>query len=248
MLESNSQLIEHIREIATAAYPNEACGVVVSVEGVPIAVECRNIHEKPRDFFAIDPLDYSRAGDRGEIVAIWHSHPSGLCEATDVDRVSCETWELPWLIVPLRRDQNGEMVFGNPVYIEPCGFEMPYLQRPYVYGVFDCYTLIRDFYKREFGVALPNKFVEYGWWKRGENHFVEDFPSAGFVQLIDQEPKRGDLFLMQCEPGNPGHFAVYLGDDTIMHHCEKRLSRRDVYGGSYWQRHTTHHLRHESQC
>ncbi|WP_255344084.1 NlpC/P60 family protein, partial [Acinetobacter baumannii] len=38
--------------------------------------------------------------------------------------------------------------------ISPTGYEAPYEGRPYVYGSFDCWTLCRDFYLREFGIEL----------------------------------------------------------------------------------------------
>jgi cell wall-associated NlpC family hydrolase len=47
--------------------------------------------------------------------------------------------------------------------------------------------------------------------------------------------------------GNPNHIAVYIGNEMILHHGHGRLSRRDIYGG-FWQKHTTHHLRHKTKC
>jgi cell wall-associated NlpC family hydrolase len=48
---------------------------------------------------------------------------------------------------------------------------------------------------------------------------------------------------MQVASPVPNHAAVYLGDGLILHHLQGRLSSRDVYGG-YWQKVTTHALRH----
>jgi len=87
-------------------------------------------------------------------------------------------------------------------------------------------------------------FVRFDdWWKRGENLYLENFAQAGFFQVDADELKVGDCFLMQVASPVPNHAAVYLGDGLILHHLQGRLSSRDVYGG-YWQKVTTHILRH----
>jgi hypothetical protein len=49
---------------------------------------------------------------------------------------------------------------------------------------------------------------------------------------------------MQVASPVPNHAAIYLDDGPILHHLQGRLSSRDVYGG-YWQKITTHTLRHQ---
>jgi cell wall-associated NlpC family hydrolase len=121
---------------------------------------------------------------------------------------------------------------------------MPYLGRPYCAGVFDCYSLVRDFYKREFQIDLGQYPYVLEDGRMGHTLFVEKYEKEGFEKLVRQEPKRGDVFILQMNASGPNHVAVYLGDEIILHHAIGRLSRRDVYGG-YWAKHTTHHLRHK---
>jgi cell wall-associated NlpC family hydrolase len=78
------------------------------------------------------------------------------------------------------------------------------------------------------------------------NLYLDNFGSAGFgvTDLTDRTSlKVGDVLLMQVAASVPNHAAVYLGDGLILHHLQGRLSSRDVYGG-YWQKVTTHALRH----
>lgn len=235
--------IDEIEKIAAMRYPKEACGFLVKIGKAVSVVECANTHENPREYFRIDAKDFSQASDSGEIVAVWHTHPKNT-PPSDFDRVSCEESELPWLIFPFKCDE-GRFVYGEMQIIEPCGHVAPYIGRPYIYETFNCFTLVRDYYRYEFGITLGDHKFPHGWWKTGGNHYVDLFEQEGFFQVLDGKFQIGDVLLMQTEPGNPGHIAVYVGGDMILHHCEKRLSRRDVYGGGYWQKHTTHHLRHK---
>lgn len=58
--------------------------------------------------------------------------------------------------------------------ITPDGFEMPYLGRPYVFGVFDCWMLCRDYLKREFNVELnPNAHLHIPSWYTGDNDILD---------------------------------------------------------------------------
>ncbi|TMB92826.1 MAG: M67 family metallopeptidase [Chloroflexi bacterium] len=75
-----------IRELATAAYPDEGCGVMVGrVEGTAVVIErvtsARNLNvERARDRYDLDPADIVRADREAraeglDIVGFWHSHP-----------------------------------------------------------------------------------------------------------------------------------------------------------------------------
>ncbi len=236
-----------VERAAKAAFPNEACGLVVKRGKRSVWVECPNTHTSPEKQFRIDPSDYTRIADTGEIVGVWHTHPRGEAWASEADKVGCELSELPWYIFPLY-ETPADIVFGDTVFMRPSGFVMPYIERPYVYGVFDCYSLAQDYYAREFGIELANTFPRIEeWWKHGHNFFVEGFEGVGLVRLVNRTPEVGDLFLIQTDGTVPNHVAVYIGNDMIMHHCHGRMSRRDIYGG-YWAKHTTHHLRHKTKC
>lgn len=228
-------------------YPNEACGLIVKKGKKSLAFACKNIAESPKDRFRIDPLDYARCAKEGEVIAVWHTHTDQSPDPSPADRAMCEVSELPWYIVAVRKGDAG-FSFDGPVGIDPCGYQTPYLERPYVYGVHDCYTLVCDFYQREFGIVMRRDYPRIEeWWKKGHNFFVENFESEEFVDVTGQKHQWGDVFLIQSSASVPNHVAIYIGDDQIMHHCHGRLSTRDIYGG-FWHKHTIHHLRHKSKC
>jgi len=221
-------------EHAKAAYPRESCGLLVVCKGKELYVPCANLGVGT-DQFVIDPKDYARADAMGEIVAVVHSHPALPPTPSQADRVACEASGLHWYIVSYPNGQWAEL--------KPQGYVAPLVGREWSHGVLDCYSLVRDWFAQERGIDLPdfNRFDE--WWKRGENLYVDNFESSGFVRLDVQPLQVGDCFLMQVVSPVPNHAAVYLGDGLILHHLQGRLSSRDVYGG-YWQKITTHTLRH----
>lgn len=237
-----------MREAGERAYPNEACGLVVAVGKKSVAVECRNISPEPRDRFMIDPKGYAQAADMGEIIGVWHTHPNLSANPSPADRVGCENSGVTWYILGIHKEGD-QFAHSGPSVTEPTGFEMPLEGRPYVMGVLDCYTILQDFYEREYGISLSDypRILEDG--RMGFTTFLENAPKEGFVRLIDEQPQRGDFFFIQTGGHDvPNHIAVYLGDDMILHHCHDRLSRKDIYGGGYWHRHTTHHMRHKTRC
>ena len=240
--------LEAIRQAAFRAYPNEACGLLVEVGNKVQALECRNAAPNPREHFALNIDDYEAHADKGEVVGVWHSHPDASSEPSVADRMGCDDSMLPWLIVGVGKGENGVLTQFGMTVIEPSGNEVPLVGRPYIYGIYDCYTIVRDFYRREFGIELGSyAHAPAGWWNGSGNWFVENFEREGFVQLPEgSEFQYGDLLFMQMGKV-ANHAALYVGDDKILHHCVGRLSRHDVFGG-YWHKHTTHHLRHQTKC
>jgi cell wall-associated NlpC family hydrolase len=111
------------------------------------------------------------------------------------------------------------------------------LGRRFVHGVLDCWALCRDWYAREWGVALPDPDRHDGWWDDGtSNLYLDNLDAAGFDIVQDGTMERGDLLLMQIRSKNqvPNHAGVYLGEGKFIHHLYGRLSTREVWGG-YWR-------------
>lgn len=231
------ETLEEIRAHGLAEYPREACGLVCIVKGRERYMRCRNLASSAAEQFILSPEDYANADEQGEIIAVVHSHPDVAARPSEADRVACEASGLPWLIVSVCRDLDAPPVAGEIHQFHPCGYEAPLVGRSFHHGVLDCYTLIRDFYARELGVALPDFERSDGWWNDGHSHlYMDNFRAAGCQPIAEGTPlERGDIILMAIRSGNdtPNHAGVYLGDGLMLHHMYGRLSSRDVYGGWY---------------
>jgi proteasome lid subunit RPN8/RPN11 len=228
--DSQALALTHAQE----AFPRESCGLLVIRKGREVYWPCRNMGVGT-DQFVLHPEDYAQADEQGQIVAVVHSHPGLPCTPSQADRVACEASGLPWHIVSIPS--------GDWTSIQPTGYAAPLVGREWSHGVLDCYALVRDWFRCECGIHLPNFTRFDDWWKRGENLYLDNFAQVGFGVVEPDELQTGDCLLMQVASPVPNHAAVYLGDGLILHHLQGRLSSRDVYGG-YWQKITTHTLRY----
>ena len=223
---------------AEKEYPRESCGLVVIVKGKERYWPCENIATEEMNF-VMAPSDYAAADDAGAITAVVHSHPNISPKASMADRAAMEASGLPWHIV-------GWPV-GTWASYTPEGWEPPLIGREWCYGVLDCYALARDWYKQEWGLELSDYERHGEWWHKGMNTFVENFANEDFVEMPqDSEPQYGDALLMQIVSPVSNHVAIYIGDDLILQHLERRLSSRDLWSG-YYRKNTTHILRHRSR-
>lgn len=150
----DTRLLNEIKQHAMDCYPNEACGfIVVNKYKLALTIKCRNDSPFPKTQFLINPDEYLRAEQEGEIVGVWHTHTNGNPKPTESDLAGCEVTGLPWYMLMVEK-KGDEFHFNDLVEFSPTGYEAPYEGRPYVYGSFDCWTLCRDFYLREFGIEL----------------------------------------------------------------------------------------------
>lgn len=245
---NNDPMTRAMQEAAQAAYPNEACALIVGVGKKARFIPCTNISSEPRTSFRIAPKEWARAADLGEVVAIWHSHVEVNNKPSDADRAGCEATQVPWLISSIYK-QGEKFHHSAPNTFEPSGFLMPYLERPYVFGTFDCYSLVVDYYQREYGIHLEHgqdKRIER-WWHQGIDFIGDHYAANGFKVVSDDSWEEGDVLAFAINSPIPNHVAIYVTGDIILHHMVNRLSRRETCG-AYWRTHMTHHLRHESKC
>lgn len=226
---------------AEQEYPRESCGLIVNGMYYP----CRNEAVDPGEQFVINQQDYFSALDMGEIEAVIHSHPNAPPKPSPADLASCEETDVPWGIIGITKNDAGEFIV-NTAWIAPCGYQAPLIGRQYVWGVFDCLTVVLDYYQRELGVDL-GKFERPSedWHKNNEDIYTRELLQKGF-EKITGTPAQGDIVLMQIRAKVPNHAAIFLENGmlatepehypapmSILHHVQGKNSVRDIYGG-YW--------------
>jgi proteasome lid subunit RPN8/RPN11 len=224
-----------IREHALRDSPQEACGFILTVAGVERIFPVPNAHDAPRNNFTIHPASYLEAKRTGEILAVYHSHTVGDSCPTDIDRLSCNRSGLPWYVYSNQDDSFGSCL--------PEG-RAPLLGRSFTWGVYDCWTLIFDYYQEVLAITLPDwEPYEKNFWDHGRNYYIERYAEFGFLPVEDLRPH--DVLLMQLGSDIPIHAGVYQANGTVLHHVPGRLSCNDVYG-NYLRTMTNRILRHRS--
>lgn len=232
-----------IRDHAIEQYPRESCGLVVIHKGRELYLPCRNVAKSKDENFVLEPEDYAKAEEIGEIVAVVHSHPNAPARPSEADLVMCESTGLPWHIVHVSRSEAGNLHATDIYTFQPTGYVAPLVGRSFSHGVLDCYQLIKDYYARELLIELPDFYRRDNWWNEGQNLYMQNFEAAGFVPATGAIRKH-DVVIMQVRSPVPNHAGVYIGDGRILHHQMSRLSSRDVYSG-YFQEVTRIVVRHK---
>ena len=213
---------EKALEHAKQEDPKESCGLLLNIRGKEEYFPCRNLSMTAHQCFIIDPEDYIRADNTGDITAIVHSHPVTPAVASEADKISCEESNLPWHIVNPKTETWG--------YYEPCGYKPDLIGQPWVWGVSDCWSLVRRYYKEKLNIELrdwerpttPEEFINNPMFERCAE-------ATGFRELRnDEKLENGDLLFMSILANGLNHVAIFL-DGDVLHHLTDRLSCKEPY-------------------
>lgn len=230
-----------IKEQARNRYPQEAVWVITS-KGM--AIELENVAEDPINDFAVDQAKFWSY----EPKALVHSHtiqrghmgnrdnfvdpraPSGL------DMQSQIAMDLPWGILAVDEDTVTDLLWFPD-------YDAELLGKPYISGVYDCYTLVQRYYYQNYGIKLYTVPYSPLWWETEPRLYIDNFKDAGFYEVRESELEVGDMILIRIFGDVATHSAVYLGNDQIMHHMGNRLSVIENY--SRWRSRMVTFLSHD---
>ena len=202
--------------------PKESCGLLIDFNGKEKYFPCKNLSNYSQQCFIIDPEDYAKAEDSGKVLAVIHSHPVTPPVASQADMISCEESGLIWHIVNPKTEQWG--------FYKPSGYKPPLIGRHWVWGITDCWSLVRDWYKEKLGITLrdwdrpttPEEFIE-------NPMFEKCAWRTGFRQLRPEEKlENGDLIFMSIMATGLNHVAIFL-DGDVLHHLADRISCKEPY-------------------
>lgn len=114
---------------------------------------------------------------------------------------------------------------------------------PFEHGVNDCYTLGQRVFKDNFGLILPDYARPDSWWiEEGFDLYRDNFRNEGFdiaemdssfrgIRMFDvpliaiPDPRKPSVMI-------PNHCAIYIGDDTVIHHRLGCLSEKRRFSGT----------------
>lgn len=213
--------IEHlsasIKKHGKNEYPKESCGIIVG-DYRPEYIACENISPDPENNFAISQEVLQEYGN--DIKAIIHSHPDTPPVPSFSDQQNQYMTGIPQGIFSVNEG------IAEEIFVYPDSY-VPLIGRPYVWKIFDCFTLVRDYYVQnrfQTLVDYPRKLEEL----RTSYKRILDLNIVGFSKCPTYQ--KNDLLFFRDEC----HLGVYLGDNQILHHpstgeafCPDNLSRRE---------------------
>ena len=122
------------------------------------------------------------------------------------------------------------------------------LGRQYVPGKVHCLTLVRDFYRENFGIDIPDYAVPHDWDANKLDLIEKVHGRLGFEKVENWSIKTlrpADLLCIAVRSSNANHFLINLPDNQVLHHPLMQLSRVDPMR-SFYRMSTCYVLRHPS--
>ncbi len=222
-----------IKQLAAQTPEQEACGFVLP-DGSVVAV--KNSSPNPAEQFRIEANIVAQHADA---VGCWHSHLV-LDGFSVLDQIGIAAdGAMPWAVYTLATDRFCEC--------DPLA-QAPYVGRPYVWGVWDCYSLVADWLAREQQIVLPEwERGQWGEWNTpGFRPFDEEWPK--FCKRVS-DPMPGDILLFNVgdHAGHTDHVGVMVGTRDFLHHPANKQSRQSRLGG-HWLRRLNCAVRVKGPC
>lgn len=212
------------RGVVIEAFPNEACAFICDGQIVPVA----NISPNPTTTFQTSAVEVLSLRAQHTITGFLHSHPA------TPDEAGLRPWPVEW---PSGADVSGWLADSvrwgisatdgenvtQPIWMDEDHIA-PLEGRPFISGIWDCYSAIRDWYRVHRGITLKNYARGMEWWLKGQNLYEDNFADAGFTETT--QPEVGDIALMSI--GSRGvicHAAVMDSPSTLYHHTFSRTGQ-----------------------
>ena len=119
--------------------------------------------------------------------------------------------------------------------------------RQFELGRGDCFTLVRDLYNLNFNIQLTNYARPKDWNADKIDIIGNTYEREGFLKVDDWTLKTlnpGDLLCMAIGTSKANHMAVYVGDNTIVHHKINAMSDAEMLR-DFWRKSICYVLRHK---
>jgi proteasome lid subunit RPN8/RPN11 len=228
----NRLTIAAFKEHAQKSLPHEAVGFIVAKGDREEFIPLENLHHEPVNNFEIDIRafkDYDKSA-----LSLVHSHVTGSPNPGRTDKIMCEETGIPWHIYSVEQDSWQTLL--------PTGFKAPLGGREFIWGVHDCFALVRDYYREKLTITIPNFQRPWKFWEHTDL-IARHYESCGFQKV--KGLKVHDIITMTIKSSIPCHCAIFVENNLIFHHHPGRLSGVAPYGGM-WLKNTSAVYRHES--
>lgn len=242
-IEFNQQIKEKIKQEAVKNSPKECCGFIfLNQENFKFDIyPCKNVANIKSNNFIISPKDYINCSNFGQITACYHSHTNDNTELSEIDKDNSNKYNIHYILYNVKYDTFN--------FYTPNTEKNPYIGRPFILGVSDCFTLMQDYAKRERNIKIkfPKDIIYPKDIKEIGALYEKNFIDNGFFKLSKDVQLRKDDGIMMTFPAvceeYPTHAAVYMGNDMILHQPFNSFSCVNIYD-NFFKKHTSYVLRY----
>lgn len=244
-IDFNDSLKNQIKCISNKNKNIESCGLIYfDKKNLKFETyECKNLAFDKKNFFSISSLEYLKCSLLGKIVACFHSHNNENINFSEMDKLNSNKHNVTFILYNIKNDSF------NIYY--PDGYKNNYIGRPYITEVSDCFSLAVDYYKKELNVNIycPKEMAYPKSLKDIKSIYEDHFEKQGFMKLDKNTPLKKHDGLFMIFPGvselYATHGAMYIGDNTILHHPYNSFSCVNIYD-DFYKKHTKYIVRHRS--
>lgn len=225
----SSQIMRDWKNHAKQCYPFESCGIITNNKYIPSV----NVCENPSIGFKIDPVLISKIN---KIDMVLHTHIE-TNYPSKIDMQEQESMGTPWSIGYCPNGYIEDWFsWGDSLQIPPLK------GRNYRFGITDCWTLIRDWFRLELGILLPIFPRDRNDLANGKTLF-DQFGDADFVE-VDNVKYPGDCMLFKMNSSIINHCGVLVSDEKFIHQPLTGVSRSSMV--QLWNRKAVGFYRHKS--
>lgn len=99
----------------------------------------------------------------------------------------------------------------------------------------NCYTIMRMFYKDNYGIELSDYACPNDWWDHGGDLYNKLAASEGFSVFhgTPREYRAGDIIIMAIQSSTGNHAGIVLDNGEMLHHLVGQRSIVTSYGGMF---------------
>lgn len=236
----NNKQLQIIHDATLESYPNEA---VIGITKRTAKV-LTNIHEDPSNHFKVDTEEFYK----NDYIGLVHSHPSNavyvpegarewdICTPSKTDLITQQALDIPFGIIGTDGENVTDIVWWPD-------YDTPIEGRRFIYGIWDCYGLVKKWYKDNRDMILtdvPRGFDDDEIDSLSKS-LLEDTLNFKEVERF-RDMKIGDIICMGVGARKINHLAVYIGNGQIYHHMIHQIPKIDNY--SKYANFVIKHLRH----
>jgi hypothetical protein len=235
MIKLNPEQIKIINEHVLSEYPKEAVLSITQDSAIPL----KNISDDPVNTFKVCSKEFYKTNP----ISLLHSHTKNVVSPTfyiDPRTPSIQDMKLQKNInLPCGITYTDGENIMEPIFFPDLDSDI--FGQNFIYGVYDCYRVVRKYYKDNYNIILP-EFIRDGY-NEDQTVINNFYKEAGFYEIPFTELKQGDVIIYKYASEMENHMAIYLNSEHILHHINNKVSGYDSF--PKWNRRATKYLRYK---